>query len=75
MKEKDILKLKEIDINPENVGQTFFIANTLGKLTEAIYDLNISYQNHLSNHRRTDIISIIQTTLIIGLFCFLKWGT
>lgn len=75
MQEDKIFDLKSEDITPEKVGQVFFIAATLGKLTEAMINLQVAHQNHLSNHRKTDIIAMIQTVIVIVCFAFLKWGS
>ncbi|KKN82812.1 hypothetical protein LCGC14_0306360 [marine sediment metagenome] len=74
MEEQRILDIKADDITPEKVGQSFFIATMLGKLVESMQNLQIAHQNHLSNHRKSDIISYIQTAIVIICFSVLKWG-
>lgn len=46
----------------------------VGELTSAIKNLETHFTNHLHNHSIDRIISIVQTLVVISMFCFLKWG-
>lgn len=51
------------------------IANLVGTLSEKITGLDKHFTNHLHNHFIDRVFVAVQTLVIIGLFCFLKWGS
>ena len=47
----------------------------LAKIEEKVSQIDLAVGNHLRHdHKKAEIISWIQCAIIIGLFCFLKWG-
>jgi len=49
------------------------LSSKVGQLDEAIKGLKIHFENHLHSHSKHDWFTLIQTVIIIALFCFLKW--
>lgn len=49
------------------------LAKQVGELIGKIEGFEKHFENHLSNHKWDRIFIGIQTIIIIGLFCFLKW--
>ena len=51
------------------------ISYKLGELSEKIDNLKVLMSNHLvHDHKKANIVSWIQTLIIVILFSFLKWG-
>jgi len=51
------------------------LSGKIGKLESSLKELKVHFENHLHLHYRRDWFILIQTLLITGLFCFLKWGS
>lgn len=49
------------------------LSNKIGQLDEALKGLKLHFENHLHLHYRRDWFMLIQTVIIISLFCFLRW--
>lgn len=55
--------------------QLIDFVKTLSRMEEKISQIEISVNNHLKHdHKKAEIVSWIQTAVIIVLFAFLKWG-
>ena len=52
----------------DTVGYLISFAEKLGELKQSVTDLKNSY-------KFDRILSVIYTLLIIGMFCYLRWGT
>lgn len=46
----------------------------LGETSAQIGDLKIHFTNHLHNHIVDRLLQVLYTLLVIGMFCYLKWG-
>ena len=58
----------------ENAGPLMALSKAVGKVEKGLQNLETHFTNHLSDHRLDRIFMLIQTLIIIGLFCFLKWS-
>ncbi len=54
--------------------EAYNIGLKLGELGVKIDENTKQFTNHLSHHKQGKILGIIQTLIIVGMFCFLKWG-
>ena len=68
-KKKDNIKRKG-----NTVDYLIEFAEKMGELRTGLDNLTTHFTNHLSQHRRHEIFILIQTLVIISLFCYLKWG-
>lgn len=55
-------------------NEAYKIGTEIGKLNAEIKNLSIHFTNHLSHHRYHNWFTLIQTLVIIGLFCVLKFA-
>jgi len=49
------------------------LSNKVGQLEQGMKELRIHFTNHLSDHKLDRIFMLVQTLIVVGLFCFLKW--
>lgn len=62
------------DLLMDRVNQVYDTGKTLGILMGLVDGIQKFIKSHQTEHRTARVVSWIQTALVIGMFCYLKWG-